>query len=118
MTPQEIFNQVATHLLTQKEKAMHDSDENMCAYRAEDGLKCAFGGVLPDKMYDPMMEGTRADGVFDGWPKVAEYFGEGNRQLVQELQNVHDDNQPDEWRECLQDVATDYDLDSSILDTL
>lgn len=46
---QAIFNQVYTHLLTQNEKC---EDENGCAYRNEQGLKCAVGCLITDEVYE------------------------------------------------------------------
>jgi hypothetical protein len=45
-TAQEVFDQVATHLLTQRQRS---TTKGNCAYRGDDGLKCAAGCLLgPD----------------------------------------------------------------------
>ncbi len=45
MTKQEIFDKVATHLLTQNEKALNSVGG--CVYRTDKGLKCAVGCLIP-----------------------------------------------------------------------
>ena len=61
MDTQKVFDKVATHLLMQNEKAMRTED--ICAYRAEDGLKFAIGILIPDHLYlnrmDDVIMGAR-----------------------------------------------------------
>jgi hypothetical protein len=54
MTPQEIFDTVATHLFTQGHKAING--HGGCVYRCRDGSKCAVGVLIPDDKYFPKME--------------------------------------------------------------
>lgn len=54
---QEIFDRVALHLLTQGTAAV-DPGRGMCKYRTDAGLKCAVGGLIPDDLYDPRIEGA------------------------------------------------------------
>ena len=53
-TNQEIFDRVVEHLAQQKKRSMYDKDT--CAYRSEDGLKCAIGALIPDEYYDSEFE--------------------------------------------------------------
>lgn len=55
MTPQEVFNTVATHLFEQGEMA-YDGSKESCMYRTDDGLKCAVGCLVPDETYSLGME--------------------------------------------------------------
>lgn len=55
---QQVFDQVAAHLLTQKEKA---KQFNTCKYRVEHRdkvLKCAAGCLIGDDEYEGCFEGT------------------------------------------------------------
>ena len=63
MTNQQIFNKVAKHLLKQGRRAR---DGNGCAYRGENGTKCAVGCLIPDALYDDRLEGSSVRYVGDG----------------------------------------------------
>jgi len=110
MEPQEIYNQVKKHLLKQNEKSTNDG---YCVYRSEKGLKCAIGGILPDDLYhesmDKMMDSII--GIMSNFPRVKEYFGRGNENLLRELQIIHDDYEPNAWHVKLIYVAKMFNLD-------
>lgn len=138
MTPQEIFDKVATHLLTQNHKAQTlladtNGDSSLaCAYRSYDGRSCAVGCLIPDDMYDPAIEGTS----IDYWPtkKHTEEFrlkfvdliknetdtGEqiqSKFDLLKVLQHVHDHNDTSLWRVKLHRVAKQFKLSTSVLES-
>lgn len=148
MTPQEVFDKVARHLLTQKRKAMavmpeaaNGDAKPACAYRGSDGTSCAFGCLIPDSCYDPVLENVVAplivsrvlpqnyldkndiDIIDSYWCAVdciREELGGADAcrslaDLVYDLQHVHDDYEPDDWKDCLVDVATNQSLDSTVL---
>lgn len=54
MTNQEIFDTCLTHLRAQGQRALND--RGTCQYRADDGLKCAIGALIPDDKYNPNFE--------------------------------------------------------------
>jgi predicted RNase H-like nuclease len=61
--PQEVFDTVAQHLIAQGKKSMARLSEDphphaVCAYRGENGTKCAVGCLIPDEAYDPSIENT------------------------------------------------------------
>jgi hypothetical protein len=125
MTPQEIFDTVATHLFTQGKRAMvrdEDSDDStdFCAYRTADGLKCAVGVLLPDELYVPAMENNSVYSLCRTF-HLPSWFHE-NSGLLGRLQEAHD--RPASWyssgsmRGYLGDVAREFSLDPSILDNL
>jgi hypothetical protein len=73
MTKQEIFDHVLTHLRKQGKPAINETDsgEDICAYRTDDGLKCAVGCLIPDDKYNEDLEGRSATvvyGVLGGEP--------------------------------------------------
>lgn len=52
---QEVLDQIAVHLLTQKQKCNNGKDQTdpnyQCLYRNEEGLKCAAGCLIADDEY-------------------------------------------------------------------
>jgi hypothetical protein len=128
MTPQEIFDTVATHLFTQGERAgiFVDEDDDSgpefeCRYRTPHGAKCAVGVLLPDEVYDPAMEGCSVLGICDSSFQVPSWIA-STPNLLRDLQQVHDE--PLSWyndKSMLDDlriVAERYDLDVGVLTNL
>lgn len=114
MTAQEIFTKVATHLLTQKQRArdVHPNGaESPCRYRTAAGLSCAVGCLIPEDLYDPRIEGTILNGVIDRArdgelpPALASFVLaelEPHHTMLWNLQHIHDQWNPEtEWHECL-----------------
>jgi hypothetical protein len=64
MNRQDIFNRAVAHLLKQEAPAM---DGSSCLYRTarsgklRDGKACGIGGIIPDHLYSPSLEGTAAN---------------------------------------------------------
>lgn len=117
LTPQKIFDTVATHLFTQGERSYDRSDPEVCLYRGPNGLKCAVGVLIPDELYDPEMEGLAA---WHAIPHESDLFE--NIELLRSLQHVHDDQEnwktTDYMRTELYSVANEFDIDPAILYTL
>ena len=127
MTHQEIFNKVATHLLTQRKQAINDA--GICFYRTPEGLSCAVGCLIPDDLYTPLIE----TGIPGEWRQEGEGiagkhlavileaagFVEGDMQLLVRLQQVHDGHETVAgWRAELANVAGEFHLSPAILDSL
>ena len=62
-TAQEVFDQVAKHLLTQMKKSVAkraaesaSDSKDYCMYRGFDGTKCAAGCLISDDEYKPEFE--------------------------------------------------------------
>lgn len=58
-TLQEVFNIVSLHLLKQVKRStkhLKNSWFLACAYRGNEGMKCAAGVLIPDDKYEPEME--------------------------------------------------------------
>lgn len=108
---QEVFDQVAEHLLTQM--ARSENDEH-CLYRGPDGLKCAAGCLIADSEYNADMDGLH--GV--GWHTFIEKHNVTNshKDLINRLQFVHDHYLPDMWLGHLRRVAKAWGLNDSVLD--
>ncbi|WP_454287229.1 hypothetical protein [Rhizobium arsenicireducens] len=109
MTPQSVFDTVfdtvTRHLLAQN-AISHDPDQDLCMYRGPNGLKCAVGILISDKDYHPEMEGKSVDQIG--------LFTE-NRELLNQLQAIHDGDEPSRWRLCLTDLADEYGLTKEAL---
>lgn len=122
MTPQEIFDTVATHLFTQGHRAF---DDNLvqCAYKAQDGSMCAVGCLIRD-YYKPEMDrnphGTDIRTVYSLYKSYLPDWIENNLILLGALQDVHDVDYSwdsvDTLKDALKYVAVDHGLNYSVLD--
>lgn len=100
---QEIFDFVSQHLLTQNKASKNRY--NNCFYRlhsAEGKLMCAAGVCIPDDVYTNKMEGNDIN-------MVNIYYNLGYTvdqiDLLSSLQYMHDNYNPDSWKEQLVNVA-------------
>lgn len=92
MTPQEIFDTVYKHLVTQGEQSVNGI--GFCMYRNPEGLKCAVGCLIPDDLYRPEMDiagggYTDVSTLVQQHPNLPDWMRK-NLHLLTELQNVHD----------------------------
>jgi hypothetical protein len=109
MTKQEIFDKVATHLLTQNEKSWFFTGKSfLCRYRGDNGTKCAVGVLIPDEKYRECFENKRASTI------AAEYMPEFEPHAVflDELQHIHDSVDVGRWPKRLKQFAADHKLNS------
>ena len=99
-TKEEVFEQVKNHLLKQNERSLY---EESCKYKSGE-LKCAAGCLIADDEYNKVREGlTWNDLVRDG---VAP---ETHQKLIYDLQLIHDEYYPHEWKEQLDKIdLNDY----------
>lgn len=103
----EIFEVVSKHLLTQNKRAMITlRGYTNCAYRANDGTKCAIGCLIPDEKYSLDLENHNVwdDRVVQvlvecGVDNLAMYSS--TWKLLKQLQWLHDNVRPVEWSEQL-----------------
>ncbi len=117
LTQQQIFDQVADHLLTQKKKS-YNKKETSCAYRGPNGLKCAIGGILADN------EIVKIANCIS--PNDVNYLAihqlklpdrlTGHTEFLRYLQMIHDVHKPSRWIEKLSAFAKEKGLDKSVLD--
>lgn len=112
-TAQEVFDQVAMHMLTQGEQSM-DADRWGCMYRGDGGLKCAAGCLIADDEYRPEMEDLQWVAMAGGMEGGMD-IPEDHCDLIMTLQGVHDMDNPLEWRERLVVVASNHQLDDSVV---
>lgn len=91
-TMQSAFDKVWNHF--SKESAKPAYDGWSCVYRLNNNpnakTRCAMGVLIPNKLYDPEMEGTAASGILD-YEGIRELFDRGMREgFLDELQSCHD----------------------------
>lgn len=104
-TTQQVFDQVATHLLKQR-KVCRDNKhpnklDNTCLYKSVEGLSCAAGCLMTDEEYKPSMENK----IFvDLFPRCK------HNALIAALQNLHDFMSAAFWRDGLKDIAKEFKL--------
>lgn len=119
MNAQEIFDTVAKHLLTQN--AVSASGERHspsnafeCLYRGDNGLRCAVGCLIPDDVYDPVMEGSPAVELICNFPRL--FHLREHSHMLSDLQDMHDEEDPRYWPKSLARLAAiwnvKYDYDT------
>ena len=123
-TLQEIFDQAATHLLTQRQQA-RDSAHGACAYRTEAGLKCAVGCLIEDKYYRQAIEGVSVGSVTAPTHSGGSLLGAMLRKsgvdvedaavvnLLVDLQRIHDAGLAVAWSKHLAQTAQSFGLEFS-----
>lgn len=107
-TAQEVFDQVAKHLLTQMKKSVAKwpvertaGSKDYCMYRGFDGTKCAAGCLISDDEYKPEFENHN-------WLHLSgsNYLvPEEHCHLITKLQDIHDCYEPEDWRVKLNNLA-------------
>lgn len=108
-TAQEVFDQVASHLLTQK---IRSQDEELnCRYRGNNGTSCAAGCLIADSEYDELIEGQT-------WQTLVynKRAPEAHMYLIDELQAAHDKAPLNTWKLQLKLIAKNNGLATTVLD--
>lgn len=108
---QEVFDQVARHLLTQMERSENDDH---CMYRNPQGLKCAAGCLIADNEYEQEMD--LLHGV--QWQTLVNkgYAPRKHMFLISRLQTIHDNYGACYWSERLRAFAKDRGFNTDVLD--
>jgi hypothetical protein len=122
MNKQEIFDKVATHLITQGVQAKiitdHGTGHTSCVYRGPNGTMCAAGCLIPDDEYKPEFEGLPWLKLQDKIPSLASLPG-SHHELISSLQGVHDCEYNwesiERLKNLLEGVAFMYGLSTDIL---
>jgi hypothetical protein len=113
---QNIYNRVRDHLLAQGERSMRTvrGYGTLCAYRGDDGRKCAVGALISNEAYSIDLE-TR--GACDGGVVMAlrasgvDTDAAATMSLLRELQRIHDGESVDAWPKALRDAARHFGLE-------
>lgn len=88
MTKQEAFDRVWQWFAVEKRPLSASADLG-CAYRGDDGARCAVGIFIPDAEYASSMEGQSFCIVVDRCPSLAALPSE-TQSLLETLQDCHD----------------------------
>jgi hypothetical protein len=104
---QEIFDQIASHLLTQNAASQV---EGVPAYRDSQGRESAAGSLMADDEYSINFEGDDWLGLIRNNLVVGIHS-----RLVTHLEHIHDHREAGEWREELATTAQLYGLDSGVV---
>lgn len=99
VSAQQVFDQVVEHLRTQKAKSYREG--RSCAYRGDNGAKCAAGCLISEDEYSAKMENETWDYLAKTGVVPADHD-----HLIKELQELHDDVDVIHWEEALKHVAT------------
>lgn len=107
-TAQEVFDQVAKHLLTQMKKSVAkraaesaSDSKDYCMYRGFDGTKCAAGCLISDDEYKLEFENHNWSYLSD----INYLVPKEHCHLIAQLQNIHDCYEPEDWRVKLNNLA-------------
>ena len=103
---QKMFNIAFHKLLKQNRRAMNGSTR---AYRAHNGTRCAIGHCIPDRVYNPRMEGRRASSE-RVYPTLQKLYPGVSDSFVDELQYIHDYTGVENWRIELTEFGKKYGL--------
>ena len=118
-TDYDVFNYVKEHLLKQNEKSV-DPWSLSCHYRSqkEDGkvLMCAVGCLMDDRFYIEEFENSSPNDLrvrqavessINNWAY--------NVSLLSELQNIHDEYEPDQWSLKLEYLESYFNEDNEYI---
>ena len=118
-TDYDVFNYVKEHLLKQNQRSL-DPWSLQCQYRSqtEDGkvLMCAVGCLIDEDLYSEKIENLSASnedvmkairGSITNW-KV-------NSGMLGELQNIHDEYEPDNWSLKLEYLESYFNEDNEYI---
>ena len=113
-TDQEVFNQVAVHLLTQGQKCgvqRGDDDTKFVCYYSYNGMACAAGCLMaPEEYAEDFEELSWGTLVADG------HAPSEHEDLIAKLQEVHDNHSPAHWYDSLLNLAFDFKLSPAVLE--
>ncbi len=102
----KIFNTVKNHLLRQNKRSVNWTGD-VCAYRGDNGLKCAVGCLISNKAYHKELEGQI---VTEKWVKFALIESgipaddDEVLSMLGKLQRIHDTVQIYNWPGVLKDL--------------
>lgn len=112
-TEQEVFDYISNHLLTQMQISRLDENlsyqmgfqDQLCAYRGVNGLKCAAGCIISDEEYKEEFEAKSWEHL-EKEGKVTSIHS----YLITRLQRIHNTVSEEYWESELKDLAKEIDL--------
>ena len=104
---QEVFDYVINHLVTQGARSTLQDAIIDCAYHGEGGTKCAVGILIPDDMYNDLMEGCDVLDLVRKFPQACSVGGiDQHVDLLLDLQKLHDAAPVWSWEGVFQDYVS------------
>jgi hypothetical protein len=97
---QETFDYVVNHLRKQGKQSLYGRN---CAYRGENGLKCAVGVLIPDELYSVKFEGMKVCSPF-----LESLLVGYNIYLLVALQELHDCSSVEKWEAGFKRIAEQF----------
>lgn len=108
-TAQWVFDTVVNHLRKQGCRSYRHQGVS-CAYRGQDGSKCAAGVLIPDNEYMPVMEGSTAAIICVLYlVGVTKEMFNTHSALISDLQCIHDMHDVDKWEDSFRRFAKWHD---------
>lgn len=101
-TAQQVFDQIVTHL---RKQGVPSKAKISCHYRYN-GLMCAAGCLIAEEEYKAEWEGKSWWGLAD-----VNVVPTVHRELICDMQAVHDEMGVDAWESEFKRVATKYNLE-------
>lgn len=112
MKSQEIFNVVVEHLRKQNNRSMYNEYGNVCAYYGINGGRCPVGLFIRDEEYDSGYE-FKSIRTLMSEGKISKQLRarlESHVELLQQLQEMHDREDPSCWEDELKRIAVRFQL--------
>ncbi len=106
-TPQQVFDQVATHLLKQGKKSLGTVG---CRYHTSSGLMCAAGCLIDNDEYSAEIENKSWHSL-----SLTGLVPNDHRDLIIQLQDVHDGKDVYQWPAALSEVAAKFGLSRKVI---
>jgi hypothetical protein len=109
MNNQQAFNKMVRHLRKQNKRSSNQ-DGGICSYRTYDGLRCAVGSLIPNRLYDYGFEHQTIEYAMKTHPPLGEYLAGVSLNLMQHMQAIHDDEPVGKWEQCFKEAAKKFNL--------
>ena len=109
MNNQQAFNKMVRHLRKQNKRSAN-KDAGICRYRTYDGLRCAVGALIPNRLYDSHIEYQTIEYAMKTHPTLGEYLAGVSLNLMQHMQAIHDDEPVGKWEQCFEEAAKKFSL--------
>ncbi len=105
-SPQEVFDQAVTHLLTQRSVSLDDNGN--CAYHGLDGKTCPGGCFITPEQF----KGLPTDATELTWLQLQKkgYVPKEHAVLIDRLQEIHDAYFPEDWEDACRYLASEFHL--------
>jgi hypothetical protein len=117
-TAQELFDQVAKHLMTQKTRS--NLEDGVCAYRGNGGLMCAAGCLISDEEAELLNLANETINTLPWSCLISRGIApDKHRSLISALQAIHDsadENPKEAWADELRALAGRLGLSYKVVD--